>query len=167
MSEFSDSDALALVNKVVELAKSTATDDKGKLPVSICCIVVRRTDMLAVPTVLRRMDGAKAPSVPSATNKAITVLIQETDTYNLNMRQDDGSWSDADAILQTTNVPQYMPWRGGIQIFDKSNKTLVCSLGIAGRTSLGDHKLAVLAAHKMGYMTNFNENGLPSTSDPT
>jgi|SRR5665213_3637972 len=159
--EFSDDEALALVNKTVELAKITETDDRSKRPVSICCIAVRRTDMMAVPTVLRRMEGAKAPSVASATNKAITVLVQETDTYRLNKRQDDGSWSDADAILQTTNVPQYMPWSGGIQVFDKSHKTLLCSLGIAGRTSFGDHNLAVLAAHKMGYATNFDDKGQP------
>jgi hypothetical protein len=33
------------------------------------------------------------------------------------------------------------------------------SLGGAGRTSEGDRRLVVLAAHKMGYETNFDEKG--------
>ena len=38
---------------------------------------------------------------------------------------------------------------------------VLCSLGGAGRTSEGDRRLVVLAAHKMGYHTNFNEKGDP------
>jgi hypothetical protein len=38
---------------------------------------------------------------------------------------------------------------------------VLCSLGGAGRTSEGDRRLVVLAAHKMGYKTNFDQKGEP------
>jgi hypothetical protein len=58
---FTDKDAAALVDCAVILAKTTATDQKDPCPVAICCIK-SQPDVMAVPTVSRRMDGAKALS---------------------------------------------------------------------------------------------------------
>lgn len=43
-------------------------------------------------------------------------------------------------------------------VMDKDGE-LLCGLGCAGRTSEGDRRLMVLAAHKMGYRTNFDAKG--------
>jgi len=61
-------------------------------------------------------------------------------------------------ILQQGVFSQFTPWDGGIQVKDDDDN-VICSLGGAGNTSEGDRKLVVLAAHKMGYSTNFNKNG--------
>lgn len=63
-------------------------------------------------------------------------------------------------LLMAQAIPQFTPWDGGIQIKDDESNVL-CSLGGAGRTSEGDRRLLVLAAHKMGYKTNFDDKGEP------
>lgn len=61
-------------------------------------------------------------------------------------------------ILMAQTIPQFTPWDSGIQVKDEEGN-VVCSLGGAGRTSEGDRRLVALAAHKMGYKTNFDEKG--------
>ncbi len=157
--QFTDEDAAALVDCAATIAKTTATDDRGPQPLAICCMVAA-ADVLAVPTALRRMDGAKAVSVIFATNKAFTVLAYRADTKKHADRLKNGTWTEADMILLQSSVPQFTPWDGGIQVLDKDGDML-CALGAAGRTSEGDRKAMVLAAHKMGYRTNFDEEGEP------
>jgi uncharacterized protein GlcG (DUF336 family) len=156
---FTDEDAAALVDCAAALAKTTATDEKGPQPLAICCMVAQ-PDVLAVPTALRRMDGAKAVSVIFATHKAFTVLAYKADSIKHADRIKNKLWSEADMILLQSSVPQFTPWDGGIMVMDKTGK-LLCSLAAAGRTSEGDRRMMVLAAHKMGYRTNFNEKGDP------
>jgi uncharacterized protein GlcG (DUF336 family) len=105
---FTDEDAAALVDCAAKLAKTTATDEKGPgAPVAICCMV-SQPDVMAVPTASRRMDGAKALSVTTASHKAFTVLAYGADTIKH-----------------------------------------------------ANSRLVALAAHKMGYKTNFDDKGEP------
>ena len=46
--------------------------------------------------------------------------------------------------------------RHAADLVDKDKTTLLGALGIAGRTSEGDHKLAILTARAAGYCTNFD-----------
>lgn len=156
---FNDQDAAALVDCAAELARTTATDDKGPQPVAICCMVAQ-PDVLAVPTALRRMDGSKAVSVIFATHKAFTVLAYKADSIKHADRIKNKLWSEADMVLLQSSVPQFTPWDGGIMVMDDDGE-LLCSLAAAGRTSEGDRRIMVLAAHKMGYKTNFDEKGNP------
>ena len=157
--KFTDEDAGALVDCAAQLAKTITTDEKGPQPIAICCMVAQ-PDVMAVPTALRRMDGAKAISVIFATNKAFTVLAYKADTKKHADRIKDGLWTEADMLLNQSSVPQFTPWDGGIMVMDES-ENLLCGLGAAGRTSEGDRRIMVLAAHKMGYRTNFDKNGDP------
>jgi len=157
MKNFTDEDAAALVDCAVELAKTTATDAKGPQPMAICCMKADR-GVMGVPTAFRCMDTVKPTSATFAIHKAFTVLPYNADTKKHADRIKDGSWSEADMILQQRAIPQFTPWDGGIQVKDDAG-TVVCSLGGAGRTSEGDRRLMVLAAHKMGYQTNFDRDG--------
>lgn len=156
---FTDEDAARLVDCAVELAKTVATDNKGPQPMAICCMKVEQ-GVMGVPTAFRCMDTVKATSATFAIHKAFTVLLYNADTKKHADRIKDGSWSEADMILQQHAIPQFTPWDGGIQVKDNEGN-VVCSLGGAGRTSEGDRRLVVLAAHKMGYKTNFDEKGEP------
>jgi uncharacterized protein GlcG (DUF336 family) len=160
---FTDEDAAALVDYAAKLAKTTATDEKGPQPLAICCMVAQ-PDVLAVPTALRRMDGAKAVSVIFATHKAFTVLAYKADSIKHADRIKNKLWSEADMILLQSSVPQFTPWDGGIMVMDPKSGELLCALAAAGRTSEGDRRAMVLAAHKMGYKTNFDEKGEPGPS---
>lgn len=156
---FTDEDAAALVDCAASLARATATDEKGPCPVAICCMV-SQPDVMAVPTVSRRMTGAKAISAVTALHKAFTVLAYGADTIKHADRIKDKSWSEADMLMRQNTAPMFCPWDGGIAVMDKDGE-LLCALAAAGRTSEGDRRLMVLAAHKMGYRTNFNEDGNP------
>jgi uncharacterized protein GlcG (DUF336 family) len=158
---FTDEDAARLVDCAVELARTTATDDKGPHPVAICCIT-HQPDVMAVPTVSRRMDGAKALSAVTALHKAFTVLAYGADSIKHANKIKNGSWSEADMLMRQNTAPMFCPWDGGIMVMDKQG-SLLCALAAAGRTSEGDRRLMVLAAHKMGYKTNFDKNGNSST----
>lgn len=157
--QFTDEDAAALVDCAARLAKTTATDDKGECPVAVCCIV-SQPDVMAVPTASRRMDGAKAISVVTALHKAFTVLAYGADTIKHANRIKDKEWSEADMLMRQNTAPMFCPWDGGIVVMSKGGE-LLCALAAAGRTSEGDRRLMVLAAHKMGYKTNFDEKGEP------
>ena len=157
--QFTDEDAAALVDCAAKLAKTTATDVKGTCPVAICCMVAQ-PDVMAVPTASRRMDGAKALSVVTALHKAFTVLAYGADTIKHANRIKTKEWSEADMIMRQNTAPMFCPWDGGIVVKDNAGD-LVCALACAGRTSEGDRRLMVLAAHKMGYKTNFNADGDP------
>lgn len=124
---------------------------------AICCMVAEQ-GVMGTPTAFRRMDGVKATSATFAIHKAFTVLLYNADTKKHADRIKDDIWSEADMILMAQTIPQFTPWDGGIQVKDDEGNVL-CSLGGAGRTSEGDRKLMVLAAHKMGYRTNFDEEG--------
>lgn len=156
---FTDEDAAKLVDCAVELARTVATDDKGPQPMAICCMKAEQ-GVMGTPTAFRRMDGVKATSATFAIHKAYTVLLYGADTKKHADRIRDGVWSEADMILMTQTIPQFTPWDGGIQVKDDKGNVL-CSLGGAGRTSEGDRRLVVLAAHKRGYKTNFDKNGDP------
>lgn len=158
---FTDKDAAALVDCAAALAQTTATDEKGPQPVAIACMIPS-LDVVAMPAATRLMDGAKGLSLTWATNKAWTVLAYKADTKKHADRIKNGLWSEADMILQQGGVPQFCPWDGGIVVMDKDGE-LVCALGAAGRTSEGDRRIMVLAAHKMGYRTNFDKKGEPLT----
>jgi uncharacterized protein GlcG (DUF336 family) len=157
---FTDEDAAALVDCAAKLAKTTATDEKGPQPLAICCMVAQ-PDVMAVPTALRRMDGAKAVSVVFAINKAFTVLAYKADTKKHADRIKNGLWTEADMVLLQSSIPQFTPWDGGIMVMDTDGE-LLCGLGAAGRTSEGDRRMMVIAAHKMGYRTNFDKKGEPA-----
>lgn len=154
---FTDADAAALVDCAVDLARTVATDDKGPQPMAICCMKAGQ-GVMGVPTAFRCMDTVKPTSATFATHKAFTVLLYGADTKKHADRIKDGSWSEVDMTLMQNTIPQFTPWDGGIQVKDDDGNVL-CSLGGAGRTSEGDRRLVVLAAHKMGYRTNFDENG--------
>lgn len=154
---FTDEDAAKLVDCAVELARTTATDSKGPQPMAICCMKADQ-GVMGVPTAFRCMDTVKPTSATFAIHKAFTVLLYDADTKKHADRIKDGSWSEVDMTLMQNTIPQFTPWDGGIQVKDNEG-TVVCSLGGAGRTSEGDRRLVVLAAHKMGYKTNFDENG--------
>jgi uncharacterized protein GlcG (DUF336 family) len=108
------------------------------------------------------MDTVKPTSATFAIHKAFTVLLYGADTKKHADRLKNGIWSEADMILMTQAIPQFTPWDGGIQVKDAEG-TVLCSLAGAGRTMEGDRRLVVLAAHKMGYTTNFNAEGNPLT----
>jgi uncharacterized protein GlcG (DUF336 family) len=156
---FTDEDAAALVDCAARLAKTTATDEKGPHPIAICCMVAQ-PDVMAVPTASRRMDGAKAISVVTALHKAFTVLAYGADTIKHANRIKNKEWSEADMIMRQNTAPMFCPWDGGIMVMDKDGE-LLCALAAAGRTSEGDRRIVVLAAHKMSYHTNFDEKGDP------
>ncbi len=156
---FTDEDAARLVDCAVELTKTTETDSKGFQPMAICCMKADQ-GVMGVPTAFRCMDTVKPTSATFAIHKAFTVLLYQADTKKHADRIKDGSWSEADMILQQNAIPQFTPWDGGIQVKD-ANGNVLCSLGGAGRTSEGDRRLVVIAAHKMGYKTNFDEKGDP------
>jgi len=156
---FSDEDAAALVDCAVTLARTTATDDKGPQAMAVCCMIAEQ-GVMGTPTAFRRMDGVKATSATFAIHKAFTVLLYEADTKKHADRIKDGTWSETDMVLMQATIPQFTPWDGGIQVKDDDGNVL-CSLGGAGRTSEGDRRLVVLAAHKMGYKTNFDKDGNP------
>ena len=156
---FTDQDAADLVDCAVELAHTTPTDDKGPQAMAICCMKADQGAM-CVPTAYHCMDTVKATSATFAIHKAFTVLLYQADTKKHADRIKDGSWSEADMLLQQHTIPQFTPWDGGIQVKDDEGN-VVCSLGGAGRTSEGDRRLMVLAAHKMGYRTNFDKDGNP------
>jgi uncharacterized protein GlcG (DUF336 family) len=159
---FTDEDAAKLVDCAVKLAHTTATDIKGPQPMAICCMKAKQ-GVMGVPTAFRCMDTVKATSATFAIHKAYTVLLYDADTKKHADRIADGSWSEGDMILMSQSIPQFTPWDGGIQVKDDGGN-VVCSLGGAGRTSEGDRRLMVLAAHKMGYKTNFDEKGDPLIS---
>jgi uncharacterized protein GlcG (DUF336 family) len=154
---FTDEDAAKLVDCAVELTKTTPTDNKGPQPMAICCMKAEQ-GVMGMPTAFRCMDTVKATSATFAIHKAFTVLVYNADTKKHADRIKDGTWSEADMILQQNAIPQFTPWDGGIQVKDDDGNVL-CSLGGAGRTSEGDRRLVVLAAHKMGYTTNFDKEG--------
>lgn len=154
---FTHEDAAKLVDCAVELAKTTSTDEKGPQPMAICCMKSEQ-GVMGVPTAFRCMDSVKATSATFAIHKAFTVLLYNSDTKKHTDRIKEGSWAEADMILQQRAIPQFTPWDGGIQVMDGSG-SVICSLGGAGRTSEGDRRLVVLAAHKMGYKTNFDQDG--------
>lgn len=154
---FTDEDAAKLVDCAVDLARFTATDNKGKQPMAICCMKANQ-GVMGVPTAFRCMDTVKATSATFAIHKAYTVLLYQADTKKHGDRIKDGTWSEADMILMAQTIPQFTPWDGGIQVKDDQGNVL-CSLAGAGRTSEGDRRLVVLAAHKMGYKTNFDTEG--------
>ena len=156
---FTDEDAAALVDCAAELAKTTATDEKGPQPVAIAC-AIPSLDAMTIPAATRLMDGTKAISMVGAINKVWTVLAYKADTKKHADRIKNGSWSEADMILNQNALPQFCPWDGGIVVMDKDGE-LLCALSCDGRTSEGDRRMAVLAAHKMGYKTNFDEKGEP------
>jgi len=156
---FTDKDAAELVNIAVELANTIATDNKGLSPVAICCIT-HQPDVMAVPTASRRMDGAKSLSAVTALHKAFTVLAYEADSIKHANKIKSGSWSEADMLMRQNTTPMFCPWDGGIMVMNQKGK-LLCALAAAGRSSEGDRRLMVLAAHKMGYKTNFDKNGEP------
>jgi uncharacterized protein GlcG (DUF336 family) len=156
---FTDEDAAALVNCAVELARTVSTDENKPKPVAICCIT-SQPDVMAVPTASRRMDGAKSLSAVTALHKAFTVLAYGADSIKHANKVKDGSWSEVDMLFRQTTAPMFCPWDGGIMVLD-DNKQLLCALAAGGRSSEGDRRLMVLAAHKMGYKTNFDENGDP------
>jgi uncharacterized protein GlcG (DUF336 family) len=124
-----------------------------------CCMKADQS-VLGVPIAFRCMGSVKATSAMSAIHKAYTVLLYNADTQKHADRIKDGTWSEADMIVMAQTIPQLTPWDGGIQVKDDKG-TVVCSLGGAGRTSEGDRRLLVLAAHKMGYKTNFGTQGDP------
>jgi uncharacterized protein GlcG (DUF336 family) len=157
MKKFTDEDAAKLVDCAVELARTTATDSKGAQPMAICCMKAEQ-GVMGVPTAFRCMDTVKSTSATFAIHKAFTVLLYQADTKKHADRIKNGSWSEADMILQQSTIPQFTPWDGGIQVKDDGGD-VICSLGGAGRTSEGDRRLIVLAAHKMGYKTNFDDEG--------
>lgn len=154
---FTHEDAAKLVDCAVELTKTKATDEKGTQPMAICCMIAE-LGVHGTPTAFRRMDTFKATSSQFSMNKAHTVLLYQAYTKLHAERIKDGSWTEADMILQQGIFPQFTPWDGGIQV-KNDNGDVLCSLGGAGRTSEGDRRLVVLAAHKMGYKTNFDEDG--------
>jgi len=154
---FTDEDAAKLVDCAVALTKTMVTDEKGLQPMAICCMKAEQ-GVMGVPTAFRCMDTVKATSATFAIHKAFTVLLYQADTKKHADRLKDGGWSEADMLLQQRSIPQFTPWDGGIQVKDDKGNVL-CSLGGAGRTSEGDRRLVVLAAHKMGYKTNFDEKG--------
>ena len=156
---FTDEDAAALVDCAVQLAKTISTDNNDPKPVAICCIT-SQPDVMAVPTASRRMDGVKALSAVTALHKAFTVLAYGADSIKHANKLKDGSWSEADMLFRQTTAPMFCPWDGGIVVMDSAGK-LLCALAAAGRSSEGDRRLMVLAAHKMGYKTNFDEHGEP------
>lgn len=156
---FTDEDAAKLVDCAVELAKTIATDSKGPQPVAVCCMKAEQ-GVMGVPTAFRCMDTVKSTSATFAIHKAFTVLLYQADTKKHADRIKDGSWSEADMLLQQRTIPQFTPWDGGIQVKD-SDGNVIAALGCGGRTSEGDRRLMVLAAHKMGYKTNFDKNGDP------
>ncbi len=160
---FTDEDAAKLVDCAVELARTTATDGKGSQPMAICCMNANQ-GVMGVPTAFRCMDTVKPTSATFAIHKAFTVLLYDADTKKHADRIKDGTWSEADMILMVQTIPQFTPWDGGIQVKDDDGNVL-CSLGGAGRTSEGDRRLMVLAAHKLGYKTNFDEKGDSLTPD--
>jgi uncharacterized protein GlcG (DUF336 family) len=157
--KFTDEDAAALVDCAARLARTTATDAKGPVPVAICCMVAQ-PDVMAVPTVSRRLDGAKAISVVTALHKAYTVLAYGADTIKHANRNKNHEWSEADMLMRQNTAPMFCPWDGGIVVLDKAGEIL-CALAAAGRTSEGDRRLMALAAHQMGYRTNFDAKGEP------
>jgi uncharacterized protein GlcG (DUF336 family) len=156
---FTDEDAARLVDCAAELARTTATDEKGQWPVAICCIT-HQPDVMAVPTASRRMDGSKSLSAVTALHKAFTVLAYGADSIKHADKIKNGLWSEADMLMRQNTAPMFCPWDGGIMVMNKDSE-LLCALAAAGRTSGGDRRLMVLAAHKMGYKTNFDENGEP------
>lgn len=159
---FTDDDAAALVDCAAKIARTTSTDKKGLCPVAICCIV-SQPDVMAVPTASRRMDGAKALSAVTALHKAFTVLAYGADSIKHEKRIKNKEWSEADMIMRQNTAPMFCPWDGGIVVMNKEGE-LLCALASAGRTSEGDRRLMVLAAHKMGYFTNFGKDGDPLPS---
>ena len=160
MTTFTDEDAAALVDCAAQLAKTTAADEKGPQPLAICCII-HQPDVMAVPSASRRMDGAKSVSGISAWHKAFTVLAYQADTIKHENRVMGKRWTQEDMILQQNIAPQFCPWDGGILVMDAKSGDVLCALAASGRTSAGDRRLMVLAAHKMGYRTNFNADGNP------
>jgi uncharacterized protein GlcG (DUF336 family) len=158
---FTDDDAAALVDCAAKLARTTPTDAKGTHPVAVCC-VVSQPDVMAVPTASRRMDGAKALSAVTALHKAFTVLAYGADTIKHANKIKNKEWSEADMIMRQNTAPMFCPWDGGIVVKDSGGE-LLCALACAGRTSEGDRRLMVLAAHQMGYKTNFDSKGEPLT----
>lgn len=94
----------------------------------------------------------------SLSTKPTLSCFYGADTKKHADRIEDGSWSEIDMALMQNTIPQFTPWDRGIQVKDTAGN-VVCSLGGAGRTSEGDSRLMVLAAHKMGYKTNFDEEG--------
>jgi hypothetical protein len=66
-------------------------------------------------------------------------------------------------LFRQTTAPMFCPWDGGIVVMDKDGN-LLCALAAAGRTSEGNRRLMVLAAHKMGYKINFDKKGEPLPS---
>jgi len=106
------------------------------------------------------MDGANAVNAITALHKACTVLVYKADTIrHMNKIKNEG-WSEADMILRQNTMPMFCPWDGGIVVMNKDGE-LLCALAAAGRTMEGDRRLVILAAHKMGYRTNFDEKGEP------
>jgi uncharacterized protein GlcG (DUF336 family) len=162
MKKFTDQNAADLVQAAVDLARTTATDEGGIKPVAICCII-SQPDVMAVPTVPRRMDGVKALSTTTALHIAFTVLAYGADSIKHANKLKDGSWSEVDMLFRQTTAPMFCPWDGGIVVMDKDG-SLLCALAAAGRTSEGNRRLMVLAAHKMGYKTNFDKDGEPLPS---
>lgn len=160
---FTDGDAFALVDCAAKLAKTTSTDEKGAYPVAICCMTWQ-PDVMAVPTASRRMDGSKAISVVTALHKAFTVLAYGADTIKHANRIKNREWSEADMLMRQNTAPMFCPWDGGIVVMDGAGETL-CALACAGRTSEGDRRLMALAAHEMGYKTNFDEKGDPISTN--
>lgn len=156
---FTDEDAAVLVDCAVKIARTTPTDDKGLCPVAICCMT-HQPDVMAVPTASRRMDGVKALSVTTALHIAFTVLAYRADSIKHADKIKNEGWSEVDMLFRQSTAPMFCPWDGGIMVMDKEGE-LLCALAAAGRTSEGNRRLMALAAHKMGYRTNFDEKGDP------
>ena len=142
--------------EMVDRLSGKATDKRGVVPVSAVAIMAadRNGDYQASI----EQDGASPATVPTARNKALTVIWYNTDTVSLARKVASGEWHSSDVDNARAACPFLCTWDGGIQVMN--GETVVAALAVSGRTGLGDRILAVEAAHSLGYSTNFYMNGL-------
>lgn len=154
--------ATRLVDATVKLADEVATDDLGTAGVSVCAIMA--DDENGERPDVRHMAGVKPASQPTARNKALTVIWYDANTQSFADKLEQGGklygdgWTTADVIAATNACPFFCPWDGGIKVY-MENGLFIAALAVSGRTALGDRRLAAMAAHSLGYKTDFDDQG--------
>ncbi|HSE60722.1 MAG TPA: heme-binding protein [Candidatus Saccharimonadales bacterium] len=139
---------LALLTAVDEAAKENEPGSTDTAPVAAA--IMTPTSM-GLPVASLAMPGVKPASINVATGKAQTCLMQQCDTVDLD------DYDDRDVTIAGHGYP-FVGWDGGILLLDEDG-TIVGSLGVSGRSALGDRRLAVKAATRAGFWTNFEPDG--------
>lgn len=119
-----------------------ATNDHGA-PIGVSVVDACADELYTV-----RMDGAKAPSVPTARAKAITAVKFQRDTAAFRHEEDGDMWKPTDSrwglhdfVMASKINVVFCSYAGGVRLMDNEGN-IIGAVGVSGRAELDDDALA-------------------------